>query len=159
MSDKPLILVLCTGNSARSQMAEGLLRRHVGERFDIGSAGTEPKEQVHPLAVRAMREIGIDISAHRPKHVTEFLGAKAVQHVLIVCDGANQTCPRVWPGAFSRTFMPFDDPAAVVGSDDDRLAAFRRARDEIDQTVRTWDPNAGPNAGPHARPNERLGNA
>ena len=142
MATKRTILVLCTGNSARSQMAEGLLRKHKGDQFNVASAGTEPKSEVHPLAVRAMREIGIDISAHRPKHVREFLGDGAVQHVLIVCDSANASCPRIWPGAFSRTFKPFDDPAAVTGTEEKQLAAFRRVRDEIESFVRSWSPEA-----------------
>ena len=135
------ILVLCTGNSARSQMAEGLLRKRKGDQFNIASAGTEPKSQVHPLAVRAMNEIDIDISTHRPRHISEFLGKEAVHHVLIVCDSANQTCPRVWPGSFTRTFMPFDDPAAAAGNEDEQLAAFRRVRDEIERFVKSWNPD------------------
>src|SRR4051812_14791404 len=111
---KPLILVLCTGNSARSQMAEAFLRKHKGEQFDVASAGTDPKPIVHPLAVRVMKEVGIDIGQQHPKDAAEFLGKASVRHVLIVCDNANQSCPRVWPGAFSRTFMPFDDPAAAT---------------------------------------------
>src|SRR6476620_2301084 len=102
MAGKPMILVLCTGNSARSQMAEAFLRKYKGDRFTVASAGTQPKPQVHPLAVRAMTEIGIDISAQRPRDSKDFLGKVPVQHVLIVCDNANQSCPRIWPGAFSR---------------------------------------------------------
>jgi arsenate reductase len=131
MPDKPMILVLCTGNSARSQMAEALLRKYRAEQFTAASAGTEPKPHVHPLAVRVMDEIGIDISNQRPKDIKQFLGKAPVRHVLIVCDNANQSCPRVWPGAFSRTFMPFDDPAAAQGSEAEKLAVFRRVRDEI----------------------------
>jgi arsenate reductase len=140
MSEKPLILVLCTGNSARSQMAEALLRKHHGEHFSAASAGTDPKPQVHPLAVRAMKEIGIDISDQRPKDIKQFLGKAPVRHVLIVCDNANQSCPRIWPGTFSRTFMPFDDPAAARGTEQEQLAVFRRVRDEIDDALRKWDP-------------------
>ena len=109
MADKPMILVLCTGNSARSQMAESFLREYKGDRFTVASAGTRPQAQVHPLAVRVMKEIGIDISEQRPKDIAQFLGKTPVQHVLIVCDNANQSCPRVWPGSFSRAFVPFDD--------------------------------------------------
>jgi arsenate reductase len=143
MADKPTILVLCTGNSCRSQMAEGLLRKYRGDRYRVASAGTDPKPEVHPLAVRVMKEIGIDISGHRPKHVSEFLGKEPIAHALIVCDNANGTCPRVWPGALSRTFMPFDDPAEAVGSEEQRLAVFRRVRDEIAEAARTWEPGAG----------------
>ena len=137
---KRLILVLCTGNSARSQMAEAFLRKYKVEHFDVASAGTEPKPNVHPLAVRVMNEVGIDIGAQRPKGIQEFLEKESVHHVLIVCDHANQTCPRVWPGTFSRTFMPFDDPAAATGSEAAQLAVFRRVRDEIDKAMRAWQP-------------------
>jgi arsenate reductase len=140
MINRPMILVLCTGNSARSQMAEAFLRKYKGESFDIASAGTEPKPQVHPLAVRVMDEIGIDISDERPKDLKAYLGRAPVRHILIVCDKANQSCPRVWPGSFTRTFMPFDDPAAATGSEADKLAVFRRVRDEISQAMQTWVP-------------------
>jgi arsenate reductase len=140
MSDKPMILVLCTGNSARSQIAEAFLRKYKSGSFSVASAGTEPKSEVHPLAIHVMREIGIDITGHYPKDVRDYLGKADVQHVLIVCDNANQSCPRVWPGAFSRTFMPFDDPAAALGDEDERLAAFRRVRDEIDAAMQNWNP-------------------
>jgi arsenate reductase len=140
MTDKQTILVLCTGNSCRSQMAEGLLRKYKGDRYRVESAGTDPKEQVHPLAVRVMSEIGIDISGQRPKNASEFLGKEPVHHVLIVCDNANGTCPRAWPGAVSRTFMPFDDPAEARGTEEQRLAVFRRVRDEIAVVARTWEP-------------------
>jgi arsenate reductase len=138
----PTSTVRCTGNSARSQMAEALLRKHKGDRVVAASAGTDPKPRVHPLAVREMAEVGIDIAAHRPKDAAEFLGRTPVAHVLIVCDNANQSCPRVWPGAFSRTFMPFDDPAAAAGSEAEQLAVFRRVRDEIDAALRAWEPPA-----------------
>ena len=140
MSDKPMVLVLCTGNSARSQMAEAFLSKYKSAAFAIASAGTQPKAQVHPLAVRVMSEVGIDISAQRPKDVGDFLGKMPVHHVLIVCDNANQSCPRVWPGAFTRTFMPFDDPAAATGGESEQLAVFRRVRDEIDEAMRKWNP-------------------
>ena len=142
MAAKPLILVLCTGNSCRSQMAEAFLRKHKGDRFEVASAGTQPKPQVHPLAVRVMQEIGIDISAQRPKDSKDFLGKSPVRHVLIVCDNAKQSCPGIWPGAFSRTFMPFDDPVAATGSEAEKLAVFRRVRDEIDVAMRKWAPES-----------------
>src|SRR5688500_11952544 len=118
---KPIVLVLCTGNSARSQMAEALLRKHQGDRYEVHSAGTQPKDRVHPLAVKAMREAGIDISAYRPKSTSQFLGRVPVRHLLIVCDNANQSCPRVWPGSYTRSFLPFDDPAAYEGTEEDGL--------------------------------------
>jgi arsenate reductase len=143
MNTKPMVLILCTGNSCRSQMAEAFLRKYQGDRYDVRSAGTEPKGEVHPLAVRVMNEIGIDISHQRPKSADEFLGKLPVRYVLIVCDHANQTCPRVWPGAFARQFIPFDDPADAEGTEEQRLKVFRRVRDEIDQAMKTWTPEAG----------------
>lgn len=140
MNAKPLILVLCTGNSARSQIAEAFLRREKGEMFDVASAGTQPRPQVHPMAVQVMGEIGIDIREQFPKDVKEFLGVRPVWHILIVCDNANQSCPRIWPGSFSRTFMPFDDPAAAAGSEAQQLTVFRRVRDEIATALREWTP-------------------
>jgi len=125
---KETVLILCTGNSARSQMAEGLLRHDAGDRFDVSSAGTRPT-QVRPEAIAVMREIGIDISQHRSKPVDEFAGG-AFDYVLTVCDNAKETCP-VYPGHANRLHHGFEDPAAVSGSDDERLAAFRRVRDRI----------------------------
>ena len=142
MNDKPLILVLCTGNSARSQIAEAFLRKYKGDRFTVASAGTEPKPQVHPLAVRVMKEIGIDISGQRPKDGRDFIGKLPVRHLLIVCDNANQSCPRAWPGALSRRFMPFDDPAVSMDSEAEQLDVFRRVRDEIDAAMHEWSPES-----------------
>ena len=143
MAAKPIVLVLCTGNSARSQMAEAFLRKYQGDTYDVHSAGTEPKDRVHPLAVRAMKEAGVDISAARPKSTSEFLGRLPVRHLLIVCDNANQSCPRVWPGTYSRSYVPFDDPAGFVGPEDAALAEFRRVRDEIAAKMKTWKPESG----------------
>ena len=140
MVNQPNVLFLCTGNSCRSQMAEGFLRKYAGDRFDVASAGTDPQPRVHPLAVRVMNEVGIDIAEQHPKPLRQFLGSAPVRHVLIVCDHANATCPRIWPGAYTRTYMPFDDPAAFRGTDEQMLEAFRRVRDEIGQAIRTWDP-------------------
>ena len=122
------VLILCTGNSARSQMAEGLLRRLAGDRFEVHSAGTRPGG-VRPEAVQVMREAGIDISGHRSKHVDEFAG-RHFDYVLTVCDNAREACP-VYPGQTTRLHRSFDDPAAVPGSEDERLAAFRRVRDQL----------------------------
>ncbi|MFI5379564.1 MAG: arsenate reductase ArsC [Tepidisphaerales bacterium] len=137
---KPVVLILCTGNSCRSQMAEGFLRQYAGDRFDVRSAGMEPKAEVHPLAVQVMGEIGIDISHQRPKSVGDFLGKIPVLHLLIVCDKANNTCPRIWPGAYTRAYMPFDDPAAFHGSAEETLNEFRRVRDLIGRAMQTWQP-------------------
>jgi arsenate reductase len=128
MSDKKRVLILCTGNSARSQMAEGLLRHMCGDRFEVGSAGVEPSH-VRPQAVEAMREIGIDISGHRSKSVDEFAGQE-FDYVITVCDNANERCP-VFPGKTERIHWSFDDPAEAVGDEAARLAVFRRVRDEI----------------------------
>ena len=132
---KQRVLILCTGNSARSQMAEGLLRHDAGDRFDVESVGTKPGH-VRPEAIAAMREIGIDISAHRSKHVDEFQN-QSFDYVLTVCDNAKETCP-IYPGQTNRIHHNFEDPAAVEGSDEDRLSAFRRVRDQIREYLRTF---------------------
>ena len=128
METKKRVLILCTGNSARSQMAEGLLRHDAGYRFDVASAGTEPS-QVRPEAIAVMKELGIDISGHRSKSLDEFAG-KNFDYVLTVCDSAKEACP-VYPGHANRLHRNFEDPAAVRGSEEERLAAFRRVRDEL----------------------------
>lgn len=129
MSAEPLILVLCTGNSCRSHLAEGILRRALGSGFRVASAGSKPAGYVHPLAIRAMEEIGIDISKHRSKHLDEFLEA-GVDTVITVCGNADQACP-TFPGHPRRHHFPFDDPAHVTGSEEQQFAVFRRVRDEI----------------------------
>jgi arsenate reductase len=128
MAEKKKVLIVCTGNSARSQMAEGLLRHEGGDRFEVFSAGTKPTH-VRSEAIAAMNEIGIDIAQHRSKCLDEFIG-KPLDFVMTVCDNANETCP-VFPGSVKRLHWPFQDPAAVIGTDQERLAAFRRVRDQI----------------------------
>jgi arsenate reductase (thioredoxin) len=128
---KRRVLILCTGNSARSQMAEGLLRHDRGDAAEVASAGTHPTT-VRPEAIAVMREVGIDISAHRSKHVDELRG-QPFDDVLTVCDAANDRCP-IFPGPARRVHRGFDDPAAVAGSEEERLEAFRRIRDEL----RVW---------------------
>jgi len=125
---KQKVLIVCTGNSARSQMAEGLLRHEAGDRFEVFSAGTKPT-QVRPEAIAVMDEIWIDISHHRSKSVDEFIG-KPLDFVITVCNSAKESCP-VFPGDVKRLHWPFDDPAEVQGSDEVRKAAFRRIRDQI----------------------------
>lgn len=125
---KQRVLILCTGNSARSQMAEGLLRHAGGDRFEVESAGTQPSA-VRTEAILVMREIGIDISGQRSKPVDEFAG-QDFDYVLTVCDNAKESCP-VYPGQAVRLHRNFEDPAAVQGSEDQRLKAFRKVRDEI----------------------------
>lgn len=138
MSHQPNILVLCTGNSCRSQMAEGFFRQLAGDRFRVQSAGMDPKPEVHPLAIEVMREIGIDISQHRPKNIKEFLGRFSVGYLVIVCDKANETCPRIFPGRWERLYWPFDDPAEFRGSREETLAEFRKVRDEIKASIVAW---------------------
>jgi arsenate reductase len=140
MERKPIVLILCTGNSCRSQMAEGFLKRDAASRYEVHSAGTEPKSEVHPLAVQVMDEIGIDISEQRPKPLIEYLGHMPVRHLLIVCDKAQGSCPRIWPGALTRSYLPFDDPATFEGTPDETLAEFRRVRDLIGEAMSIWEP-------------------
>ena len=139
MADKKRVLILCTGNSARSQMAEGLLRHDKGDRFDVESAGTKPA-QVRPEAIAVMKELGIDISGHKSKSVDEFAGEK-FDYVLTVCDKAKETCP-IFPGHANRLHQNFEDPAAAQGSEADRLAVFRRVRDQIRAYLRAFPPES-----------------
>ena len=128
MADKKRVLILCTGNSARSQMAEGLLRHDAGDSFKVESAGTKPST-VRPEAIAVMKEAGIDITSHRSKHVDEFANQN-FDYVLTVCDNAKESCP-VFFGKAARLHHTFDDPAAVEGSEETRLCAFRKVRDEL----------------------------
>src|SRR5438477_9377022 len=133
MSDKKRVLILCTGNSARSQMAEGLLRHDAGHHFEVFSAGTKPNK-VRPEAISVMRELGIDISRHRSKSADEFAG-QPFDYVLTVCDNARESCP-IFPGKAVKIHQNFEDPAALQGSEQERIATFRRVRDEIRQYLR-----------------------
>lgn len=128
MSARKRVLILCTGNSARSQMAEGLLRHDAGDRFEVESAGTKPSI-VRPEAIAAMRELGIDISGHRSKSVEEFDGQQ-FDYVITVCDSARESCPAFF-GRAKKLHRDFDDPAALDGSEAERLALFRRVRDQL----------------------------
>ena len=132
---KTRVLFLCTANSCRSQMAEGFLRHLASDRFEAASAGAQAT-RVNPDAVRVMKEVGIDISAHRSKDVSEFLG-QPFTYVVRVCDRAKQTCP-IFPGAFRYFDWGLDDPAAAEGTEAERLAVFRRVRDEIGERVRAF---------------------
>lgn len=125
---KPKVLFLCTGNSARSQMAEGYLRHVAGDQFEPLSAGIEPKG-LNPLAVEAMREIGIDVSKQQSKDVVSLLG-QHVPFVVTVCDNAKERCP-IFPGTWEFLHWSFEDPAAATGTHEERLAVFRRVRDEM----------------------------
>ena len=126
---KPSILILCTGNSCRSHLAEGILRSVAGDILDVHSAGSKPAGYVHPLGVQVMKEIGIDISAHHSKHMNEFL-ERNVETVITVCGNADQACP-MFPGQLNRHHWPFDDPAHATGTEEEILAVFHRVRDEI----------------------------
>ncbi|MBU6327559.1 MAG: arsenate reductase ArsC [Verrucomicrobia bacterium] len=125
----PAILILCTGNSCRSHLAEGILRNALNASFRVESAGSKPAGYVHPLAIKVMGEIGIDISAHHSKHLERFLDDR-VETVITVCGNADQVCP-VFPGQVNRHHWGFDDPAHATGSEEEQLAVFRRVRDEI----------------------------
>ena len=138
MTDKKRVLILCTGNSARSQMAEGMLRHDAGDRFEVFSAGTKPGH-VRPEAIAAMRELGIDISGHRSKSVEEFSG-QSFDFVLTVCDNAKDSCP-IFPGTAVTIHHNFEDPAALQGSEEERITLFRRVRDEIRQYLNSFPPN------------------
>lgn len=129
MTPPPTILILCTGNSCRSHLAEGILRRALGDGYIVASAGSRPAGYVHPLAIRAMAEIGIDISSHRSKHLDEFLN-QDVETVVTVCGNADQACP-MFPGQVNRHHWGFDDPAHATGTEEEQMAVFRRVRDEI----------------------------
>jgi arsenate reductase len=126
---KPTILILCTGNSCRSHMGEGFLRAALGDLANVHSAGSNPTGYVHPMAIKVMAEVGIDISAHRSKHLKEFLG-QPVTTVITVCGNADQACP-IFPGQLNRYHWPFFDPAKATGTDEEKVAVFRRVRDEI----------------------------
>lgn len=135
---KPVVLFLCTANTARSQIAEALLRHHAGDRLTAVSAGLAPGEAVHPLALRVLEEKGIDTTGLRPKHVREFLGSVHVATAISVCSKAAEACPTLWPGPVDIEYWPIDDPAGVDGSEDERLAAFRAARDAIEARIAEW---------------------
>ena len=135
MSAKIKVLILCTGNSARSQIAEGLLREIGGKKFTVESAGVI-KSFVRPQAIEAMKEIGIDISGHRSKSVDEFTGQE-FDYVITVCDNAKESCP-VFPSNVKRIHWSFDDPAEATGSEEEKLAIFRRVRDEIREKLREF---------------------
>lgn len=134
---KTNVLFLCTGNSARSQMAEAFLRRYAGDQFEVFSAGLEPKG-LNPYTVRVMNEAGLDISGQRSKGVREYLGKKHFGYLITVCSNADARCPTAFPGVGQRLRWSFDDPAEFAGSDEDKLAKFQEVRDQIDARIRAW---------------------
>lgn len=135
MPDQRRVLFLCTHNSARSQMAEGLLREMAADRFEVASAGTE-QTRVHPLAIEAMKELGIDITAQSSKTLEQFLPQK-FDYVITVCDRANESCPN-FAKALQKLHWSFDDPSAAAGSEEQRLGAFRKIRDQIAETLQQF---------------------
>ena len=139
MTNRKRVLILCTGNSARSQMAEGLLRNLAADRFEVQSAGVAPTH-VRPEAITVMRELGIDISQHRSKSVDEFLG-QPFDYVITVCDNANEQCP-IFPANTKRIHWSFEDPAEAKGDEGARLKVFRKMRDEITDQLRRFSDEA-----------------
>jgi arsenate reductase len=134
---KTQVLFLCTGNSARSQMAEALLRHHAGDQFQVYSAGLEPKG-MHPYTVRVMEEIGIPLTGQYSKDVREYMGKLHFGYLITVCANAEEKCPTTFPGVGQRLHWAFDDPAAVLGTEEEKLQVFREVRDQIDQRIRAW---------------------
>lgn len=126
---KPNVLILCTGNSCRSHMAEGILRAAAGDLIEVHSAGSKPAGYVHPKAIQVLKEIGIDLSAHTSKHMNDFLN-RNITTVITVCGNADQACP-MYPGQVNRHHWGFDDPAHATGTEEEILQQFRRVRDEI----------------------------
>ena len=130
------ILILCTGNSCRSHMAEGIFRHLASDLFEVHSAGSQPAGYVHPLSIEVLAELGIDISHHTSKHMNEFL-ERDIHTVVTVCGNAEQACP-TYPGQLNRYHWGFDDPAHAEGSEEEVMAVFRRVRDEIYMTIQAY---------------------
>ena len=135
--DKIRVLFLCTGNSARSQMAEAFLRKYGGHRFEAYSAGLQPKE-INPYTGKVMKEIGIDLTGQRSKHLSEYMGKVHFSHVITVCAQADERCPAVFPGMGRRLHWTFDDPAAFAGTHAQIVDKFRQVRDEIGGRIQAW---------------------
>ena len=135
--EKLRVLFLCTGNSARSQMAEAFLRKYAGDHFEVHSAGLEPKG-LNPFTIKVMEEAGFDMSGHRPKGVGDYLGKVHFQYLITVCDDADKNCPTVWPGVNQRLHWSFEDPARFDGTDGQKLVKFRQVRDQIEQKIKAW---------------------
>lgn len=131
------VLFLCTGNSARSQLAEALLRHHAGDRYEAFSAGTEPKP-VNPFTLQVLEEKGINTEGLRSKNLSEYLGRQFFSYIVVVCSHAAESCPTVWPGVHGIIHLFFNDPAAVEGTDDEKLAKFREVRDKIETELLEW---------------------
>jgi arsenate reductase (thioredoxin) len=134
---KAKVLFLCTGNSARSQMAEAFLKKYGGDQYDAYSAGTEPKG-IHPYTERVMEEVGINLSGQHSKHVKEYMGKVHFGYLITMCDEAEESCPTTFPGIGQRLHWSFEDPSAFTGSEDEKLAKFREVRNQIEQHIKTW---------------------
>ncbi len=134
---KPSVLFLCAQNVARSQMAEALLRKHAGDRFDVMSAGLEPTV-VHPLTIRVMSEVGVDISRQRAKGLVGIMGKMKFDFAIIVCERTQKNCPQIYPFALKRIYWPFEDPAEAHGTEEDQLQKFREVRDQIADKIHAW---------------------
>ena len=131
------VLFICTGNSARSQMAEAFLRKYGGAYFEAYSAGIEPRD-IHPYTERVIEEVGINLSGHYSKHLSEYLGKIHFAYVIILCEEAEKQCPTTFPGIVQRLYWPFEDPVAFIGPDEEKLVEFRKVRDQIEQRIKSW---------------------
>ena len=134
---KQTVLFLCAHNAARSQMAEALLRKHAGDRFEVVSAGLEPTT-IHPLTTRVLNEIGVDVSSQRAKGLDGLMGKKSFQLAIIVCERTQRNCPTIYPFALQRLDWPFEDPAEAQGTDEEKLQKFRDVRDQIEARILEW---------------------
>jgi arsenate reductase (thioredoxin) len=141
MEQQTNVLFLCTGNSARSQMAEAFLRKLAGDRFQAHSAGLEPKG-INPMTIQVMEEIGYSMAEHSSKGVGVYLGKAHFSYLITVCDNAEKNCPSIWPGVTKHLHWSFEDPAAFEGSESEKLAKFREVRDQIEQKIKEWIVNA-----------------
>ena len=135
--EKQRVIFLCTGNSARSQMAEAFLRKQGGDRFEVYSAGLQPKG-INPLTIQVMQEKGFDLSGQRSKGVQEYLGKVLIQTLITLCDDAEKNCPTVWPGISTHLHWSFEDPSAFEGTDVQKLEKFRQIRDQIETRIIAW---------------------
>jgi arsenate reductase len=137
MKNKPKVIFLCTGNSARSQIAEAFTRKYAGDRFEVHSAGLDPKG-INPFTIRVMEEIGISLDGQRSKNIKEYLGKVHFAYLFTVCGHAEQNCPRIFLTQGQHTHWDFEDPAAFEGAEEEKLAKFREVRDQIDQRIQSW---------------------
>ena len=135
--EKQRVIFLCTGNSARSQMAEAFLRKAGGDRFEVYSAGLQPKG-INPLTIQVMEEKGFDLSRQRSKGVQEYLGKVLIHTLITLCDDAEKNCPKVWPGINTHLHWSFEDPSAFEGTDAQKLEKFRQIRDQIEKRINSW---------------------